>query len=331
MELVKAIVEGICGAALFINALLFVLQALKLFKSKSTQGISFITFLGFLFIQLFVVLHGIIQRDPILIMGYSLSMIACGVVVILLYCYRKNAYDNENLIERLESIISGLPGHLYWTNRDGIYQGCNDNQARSAGLSCRQDIKGKRNKDLPWNFNAGTLPEALDQINQEVMKTGKPLIVEEPAILKDGSQLVFLSYKLPLRNKKGDITGMAGISIDITDKKKIEAELSLIKNKVRAANRANTVLENMRHDIQIPISNNTTKFLEILENDLDYQSDAEALVEILKSVNLEHCPLDAVYRCLWVLSDLIGKSKNLNEDLLNAVSNVSRELSVNTT
>jgi len=311
MELAKVMIEGICGVTLFMNALLFISQAIKIFKSKSTQGISLITFLGFLIIQLSVVLHGILHHDPILVVGYLLSMVTCGVVVILFYYYRNNTLlDNENLSEMLESILSIMPGHLYWVGKDGTYLGCNENQAKSAGLNTRQDIKGKRNQDLPWNFNSQTLPEVLDQINQEVMETGKTLIVEEPAVLKDGTQRVFLSNKVPLRNKEGSIIGMVGISIDITDKKQMEAELILAKNKAKAVN-----IKNMCQDVQPPLSD-TVNFSELLEKEMIYHSQAEALLEALSNSNLTEHPEGTIYHCLGAISDIITQAKKLNENLL---------------
>ena len=87
-----------------------------------------------------------------------------------------------------------------------------------AGLSSRKEIVGKRNKDLPWNSNAGVLPETLDRINREVMepvsqKSSRIL----PVTLYDGTEVMFLSDKAPIRRVQNrDVIGMVGISIDIT-------------------------------------------------------------------------------------------------------------------
>jgi two-component system aerobic respiration control sensor histidine kinase ArcB len=80
-------------------------------------------------------------------------------------------------------------------------------------------------------------------------------VLEEPAILQDGTELVFLSNKTPLYNKKGSIIGMVGISMDITDRKKTEKELVLEKVKAEVANQAKTAfLNNMRHDIRTALA-----------------------------------------------------------------------------
>lgn len=82
------IIEVLFSLGLFINAGLFVPQAIKLYRTKNPQGLSLITFAGFNLIQLLAVLHGIIHKDPILILGFSLSLITCGMVTFLLICYR---------------------------------------------------------------------------------------------------------------------------------------------------------------------------------------------------------------------------------------------------
>lgn len=376
MKIFNQMIEWIFTAALLLNALLFIPQAVRIFKTKSASSVSLLTFSGFLLIQLTTVLHGMIYKDYLLSLGYLLSILTCGMVVSLASYYKitnkklskeeinlielfnqlpgqivwkdkngvwlgcntenckrfdwqspeeckgKTDYDlfpkkqadklwqidqeiiktgqpkileesinidhkprtylshkvplknqndeiigvlslssditetiNTEKLELLENIIALLPGHVYWVDQQGFYLGCNDNQAQAAGLVSRKEIIGKKNSDLPWNCNTGVLPEALDKINQEVIQTGKALLLEEPATLRDGTELVFLSNKVPIYNQIGNIMGMVGISLDITDRKKIEAALRLEKIKAQTANKAKTeFLQNMRHDIRTALT-----------------------------------------------------------------------------
>jgi MtN3 and saliva related transmembrane protein len=57
--------RGTFGMAMFINAALFLPQVIKLYKTKSTKGLSLITFIGFNIIQLSSILHGYIRKDYI--------------------------------------------------------------------------------------------------------------------------------------------------------------------------------------------------------------------------------------------------------------------------
>jgi PAS domain S-box len=156
----------------------------------------------------------------------------------------------ENL-NMLENIIAVMPGNVYWMNREGIYLGCNDNEAQAVGLKSRFDIVGKRNIDI----SGFVIPDVLDQINQNVMKTGEVVVIEEPAILKDGTPATFLSSKVPLFNSDETVIGMVGISIDITERKEAEKSLKMAKELAEAANQTKTeFLANMRHDLRTPFS-----------------------------------------------------------------------------
>jgi MtN3 and saliva related transmembrane protein len=75
---------------LFINAALFVPQIVKILKEKSAKGVSLSTFLGFWLIQIFIVLHAVLVKDYLLLVGYLLSIITCGMVVFLIILYRNN-------------------------------------------------------------------------------------------------------------------------------------------------------------------------------------------------------------------------------------------------
>ena len=71
----------------FLNAALFVPQALLLYKTKKVEGVSLPMFLGFNMIQFATALHGYMSKDYILMWGYTLSFITCGVVTVLILYY----------------------------------------------------------------------------------------------------------------------------------------------------------------------------------------------------------------------------------------------------
>ncbi len=84
----KQIVAVIFGLGLLGNALLFVPQVLAVWRKKSDEGISLITFGGFSILQVIGIVHGIYQRDPSLIIGMSASLLSCGSVTGLTIFYR---------------------------------------------------------------------------------------------------------------------------------------------------------------------------------------------------------------------------------------------------
>jgi len=84
----KQIVAVIFGLGLLGNAALFVPQALALWRKKTDEGISLVTFGGFNILQAIGVVHGCYQHDPSLIIGLAASFITCGCVTFLTIMYR---------------------------------------------------------------------------------------------------------------------------------------------------------------------------------------------------------------------------------------------------
>lgn len=85
---------------------------------------------------------------------------------------------------------------------------------------------------------------AIAANDREVMERGEHVVAEETLQTPDGRR-IFLSTKSPLRDASGAIEGLVGISVDITERKCVEArlaqtrrELSLSMERTRAAMRA---------------------------------------------------------------------------------------------
>ncbi|MDR0617456.1 MAG: hypothetical protein LBG23_01590 [Endomicrobium sp.] len=87
-DYIKYFIEAVFGVGMFVNAVLFLPQAIKLYKTKSSKGISLITFSGFNIIQLSSVLHGYIHKDYIFMFGMLVSLFFCGSISFLIIYYK---------------------------------------------------------------------------------------------------------------------------------------------------------------------------------------------------------------------------------------------------
>ena len=91
----KEIVAVIFGLGLLCNALLFVPQGIAVWRQKSDEGISLITFGGFSVLQAIGIVHGAYQHDSSLILGMAASLLSCGSVTLLTVIYRVRRIRSE--------------------------------------------------------------------------------------------------------------------------------------------------------------------------------------------------------------------------------------------
>ena len=85
---IKQVVAVIFGLGLVGNAVLFVPQALAIWRKKTDEGISLVTFGGFCLLQVISVVHGLYQHDPSLVIGMTASFLTCGTATALTVYYR---------------------------------------------------------------------------------------------------------------------------------------------------------------------------------------------------------------------------------------------------
>ncbi len=134
--------------------------------------------------------------------------------------------------QMLELIINNVPQHIFWKDRNSVYLGCNENQARAAGLESPQDIIGKTDYDLPWNKEEA---EHYRMIDQQVMKTGKAEYhIMETQLQADGRVAWLDTNKIPLFNNEGQVFGILGTYENITERKKAQEALLASEARNRA-------------------------------------------------------------------------------------------------
>lgn len=92
----RQIVTVIFGIGLIGNALLFVPQAIAVWRKKTDEGVSLVTFGGFCVLQVVGVIHGFYEHDNSLVIGLGASFLTCGTVTALTILYRVRRLSNES-------------------------------------------------------------------------------------------------------------------------------------------------------------------------------------------------------------------------------------------
>lgn len=157
--------------------------------------------------------------------------------------------------EILDEIIAVMPGHVYWKDLNCRFLGCNDAQAIEIGLKSRNEIIGLSAYDAitntPSEKERKRQANLIDNLDKQIMKTGIEKIIEEPLVLKDNSVKIFISHKIPLRDKNHNIVGLIGISLDITEQEKIKETLKKAEGQIQGMT---LVSASIAHELRTPLA-----------------------------------------------------------------------------
>jgi PAS domain S-box-containing protein len=172
----------------------------------------------------------------------------------------KKKYSMEEYIMNiqlyLDAVFSHLPCHIYWIDTNGVVRGSNEQMAISFGYSRAFDIVGMTLDQLLEKIHGDKKrAKVIHEKEQEIIRTKKGLTIEEVGELADGKVHYFLTHKCPLVDARGNVIGILGVSMDITDRKKMEQDLQKAKDRAEAFNKLKSkFISNMEHDLRTPLS-----------------------------------------------------------------------------
>ena len=122
----------------------------------------------------------------------------------------------------LKTIIDHALAGIFVKDLEGRYTVINRQHVKYLGRKSDKDILGKTLYDFLDPEEAQRISEA----DKKVMETHEGIEnMVDYRVRKDGSELWLLTSKVPLENDSGEVTGLVGISLDVTDQKKNERAL----------------------------------------------------------------------------------------------------------
>lgn len=134
----------------------------------------------------------------------------------------KAQHESERLLalvrNTLQTIIDYMPHAIYWKDRQLTYRGCNKRFVSDLGFQSPQDIIGKTDFDLPWQPGEAGLFRAIDL--RVIANKLAELDLDEMAVFPDGSQEWFETWKAPLCDEQGEVYGILGIYLNVTEQRK---------------------------------------------------------------------------------------------------------------
>ena len=121
----------------------------------------------------------------------------------------------------LRSVIETIPDRIYVKDSEGRY--IIDNAAHRRFLGVREigNVIGK----TAWDFFAPAIAAQFEADDKALILSGLPLLErEEAAVDEQGREAWMLTAKVPLHDAEGKAIGVLGVSRDITEHKRAEAE-----------------------------------------------------------------------------------------------------------
>lgn len=145
----------------------------------------------------------------------------------------------EDLIQDLEkekfmfrAFLDTVPDNIYFKDRKSRLTLISQAMIDWFGAKDIFDVIGKTDFDI---FTGEHAHQAFDD-EQELMSSGIPLInKEEKETWEDGTITWVSTSKVPIKDNNGKISGLVGISRDITDKKEVESNLQRYRENLEKA------------------------------------------------------------------------------------------------
>jgi len=132
--------------------------------------------------------------------------------------------EERNLLRRL---IDTLPDFIYIKDRESRFILANQAVLKHFKLNSIDQLVGK----TVFDFHPQSLAERIIKVEQHIVQTGESLF-NRPDVLvdADGQLRHLLVTKMPLRDSKGEITGLIGVNHDITELRAVEEQLEQVLN-----------------------------------------------------------------------------------------------------
>ena len=129
----------------------------------------------------------------------------------------------------IDSLLRAAPVPIFYKDRDGRYIGCNDAFTEIMGVSS-EDIKGKTVHEL-W---PGELADKYHRMDLELVRNREHQEYEFRVKAKDGEIRSVIYAKDVYLDSHGEVAGIVGAFLDITQRKRAERELQQSNDLLRA-------------------------------------------------------------------------------------------------
>lgn len=228
--------------------------------------------------------------------------IVAGAGLLLIALLAWNAYMRRQIKQReaaeralsdqfefMRALVDGTPHPIYVRDREGLLRMCNDSYLK-AFAARREDVMDKTIFDGVLHNAAEAREYVADY--QQVMASDTAMVMDRTLHIGD-RLLTIYHWILPFRDSLGDVQGVIGGWIDISERRQLIEQLQAAKEQADNASRAkSTFLATMSHEIRTPMN----AVIGMLELALKRADQGE----------LDRGAIEVAYQSAHDLLDLIG-------------------------
>ncbi|MDT8324909.1 MAG: PAS domain S-box protein, partial [Bacteroidota bacterium] len=207
--------------------------------------------------------------------------------------------DLEEKNRQLQTLIQAIPDLVYF--KDENLSNIIANQAFADWIGRpMEDIVGKADSEL--------LPEGIaaqcERSDRVVLEKGRPVRREEVSRHRDDDGLqYFETLKVPLQNASGKVTGLVGVSRDITERKVAELLLEAQNQELKERNQElDAYTHSVAHDLKNPLSL-ILGYAEMVQTEAGEMSAAE-LEEYMGSILFNGRKMISIINALLLLASV---------------------------
>jgi len=206
----------------------------------------------------------------------------------------KALFENLQFLQRL---IDTIPNPVYYHNLKCVFLGCNKAFEKMFSLT-RENIIGKSIYDLDLADDlAGEFGEAgLDLLSDPGVQT-----FESSSAMAEGQTHHVINYRATYTNASGNVAGIVGTILDITERKRIEDERARLISELESRNaEMERFVYTVSHDLRSPLVT-ISGFMGLLKMDIDKGSLDRVLMD-LKMIDDATSRMDKLLRDTLELS-----------------------------
>jgi PAS domain S-box-containing protein len=166
----------------------------------------------------------------------------------------------ESRFHLLQTIIDAIPSPIFFKDRAGVYRGCNKAFERYIGMP-QESVVGS----TVWDVAPKDLADKYHAMDEALMRERGVQVYEHGVRYADGSIHEVVFHKATFANESGEVDGLVGVMLDITERKGAEEETRKAVATMEAAVKLKgRFLAVVSHEIRTPL-NGLLGMLELLE------------------------------------------------------------------